>query len=121
MALGSDRLWRVLGRSAQKGQARSRSRVDLASEHQDWARGLTDSELTAAATSLRVDRSEDLDVPRYLALVREASDRAVELRPFDVQLLAAVRMMAGDVVEMATGEGKTLAGAVAAGGYVLSG
>lgn len=121
MALGSDRLWRVLGRSAQKGQARSRSRVDLASEHEDWARGLTDSELTAAATLLRVDRSEDLDVPRYLALVREASDRAVELRPFDVQLLAAVRMMAGDVVEMATGEGKTLAGAVAAGGYVLSG
>ena len=43
------------------------------------------------------------------------------LRPFDVQLLGALRMLAGDVVEMATGEGKTLAGAIAAAGYALGG
>ena len=30
-------------------------------------------------------------------------------------------MLAGDVVEMATGEGKTLAGAIAAAGYALGG
>lgn len=38
-----------------------------------------------------------------------------------MQLLAALRMLAGDVVEMATGEGKTLAGAIAAAGYALGG
>lgn len=30
-------------------------------------------------------------------------------------------MLAGDVIEMATGEGKTLAGAIAAAGYALAG
>ena len=30
-------------------------------------------------------------------------------------------MLAGDVIEMATGEGKTLAGAIAAAGYALGG
>ena len=54
-------------------------------------------------------------------LCREAADRAIGLRPFDVQLLGALRMMAGDVIEMATGEGKTLSGAIAVAGYALAG
>ncbi|MEI7519396.1 MAG: accessory Sec system translocase SecA2, partial [Mycobacteriaceae bacterium] len=37
------------------------------------------------------------------------------------QLLGALRMMAGDVIEMGTGEGKTLSGAIAAAGYALAG
>ncbi len=60
-------------------------------------------------------------MPQFLAIAREASERAIGLRPFDVQLLGALRMMAGDVVEMATGEGKTLSGAIAAAGYALAG
>ncbi|MCJ0893542.1 accessory Sec system translocase SecA2 [Rhodococcus sp. ARC_M5] len=121
MALGSDRFWRVLGRSAQKAQSTSRQRVDRAQEHAEWAAALTESELVTEATALRVENAARLDVPRYLALTREASERALKLRPFDVQLHGAVRLLAGDVVEMATGEGKTLAGAIAAVGYVLSG
>ncbi|NIL74533.1 accessory Sec system translocase SecA2 [Rhodococcus sp. B10] len=121
MALVSDRLWRALGRSAQKNQSRSRSTVDQASDLASWATDLTDAEIADTATSLRVADAGKLDVPRYLALVREAADRSIDMRPFDVQLLGAVRMLEGDVVEMATGEGKTLAGAVAAVGYVLSG
>src|SRR6185437_6716300 len=35
--------------------------------------------------------------------------------------LGALRMLAGDVIEMATGEGKTLADAIAAAGYALGG
>ena len=38
-----------------------------------------------------------------------------------MQLLGALRMLAGDVIEMATGEGKTLAGAIAAAGYAIAG
>ena len=48
-------------------------------------------------------------------------NRTTGLRPFDVQLLGALRMLAGDVIEMATGEGKTLAGAIAAAGYAIAG
>ncbi|AYJ49964.1 accessory Sec system translocase SecA2 [Rhodococcus sp. P1Y] len=119
--MASDRFWRILGRSAQKGQARSRAGVDRATDHAEWASALSDADLAVAASELRVDEADRLDVPRYLALVREAATRALDLTPFDVQLLAAVRMREGDVVEMATGEGKTLAGALAAVGYVLSG
>ncbi|OZC61477.1 MULTISPECIES: accessory Sec system translocase SecA2 [Nocardiaceae] len=121
MASGTDRFWKVLGRSAQKGQARSRSSVDNAAGHAEWAKGLSDEDLKAAAADATVSDAAKLDVPRYLALVREASSRALELQPFDVQLLAAVRMLAGDVVEMSTGEGKTLSGALAAIGYVMAG
>ncbi|MGA9871381.1 MAG: accessory Sec system translocase SecA2 [Rhodococcus sp. (in: high G+C Gram-positive bacteria)] len=121
MAFGSDRFWNVLGRSAQKGQARSRSRVGKSLDHAEWASGLSDADIAVAAGDLRVAGVAKLDVPRFLALAREASTRSLGMTPFDVQLLAALRMLEGDVVEMATGEGKTLAGALAAAGYVLSG
>ena len=42
-------------------------------------------------------------------------------RPFDVQLVGTLAMLAGQVAEMATGEGKTLSGALAAAGYALRG
>src|SRR5215475_6736504 len=67
------------------------------------------------------DLAESTDVPQFLAIAREASKRTTTLEPFDVQLQGALRMLAGDVVEMATGEGKTLSGAIAAAGYALGG
>ncbi|WP_415976817.1 accessory Sec system translocase SecA2 [Rhodococcus sp. 077-4] len=121
MALGSDRFWRVLGRSAQKAQSTSRQQVERAQGHAEWASALSERQLATEATGLRVEKAAQLDVAQYLALTREASDRVLDMRPFDVQLHGAVRLLAGDVVEMATGEGKTLAGAIAAVGYVLTG
>ena len=50
---------------------------------------------------------EDL-LPEAFALVREASWRAIGLRPYDVQLMAAIALFEGKVVEQKTGEGKTL-------------
>src|SRR5712691_5157840 len=75
------------------------------------AAALTDDELTAAAR----DAGSDAEV---CALGREAARRALGERPYDVQLLGTLAMLAGQVAEMATGEGKTLAGALAAAGYV---
>jgi len=43
------------------------------------------------------------------ALVREAARRVLGMRPFDVQLLAGLALHEGKIVEMQTGEGKTLA------------
>jgi preprotein translocase subunit SecA len=57
----------------------------------------------------------------FCAVGREAAVRAVGERPYDVQLLATLVMLDGHVAEMATGEGKTLAGALAAARYALSG
>ncbi len=57
----------------------------------------------------------------YFALVREASRRVLGLRPFDVQVLAALALDAGHIVEMQTGEGKTLAAVMPASLHALTG
>ncbi|HEY4017285.1 MAG TPA: accessory Sec system translocase SecA2, partial [Pseudonocardiaceae bacterium] len=118
----SSRFWRLLGASTEKNQSRSLAQVNAAAEYDEKAAGLDDEQLRKAAGLLNLDDlAESDDVPQFLAIAREAAERATELRPFDVQLLGALRMLAGDVIEMATGEGKTLAGAIAAAGYALAG
>ena len=118
----SNKFWKLLGASTDRDQARSMAQVRASSEFDDKAAASDDEKLRKAAKLLVLDElAESSDIPQFLALAREASERATGLRPFDVQLLGALRMLAGDVVEMATGEGKTLAGAIAAGGYALGG
>lgn len=96
--------------------------VTDAEEFESEAADLSDEKLRKAAGLLNLDALADsADIPQFLAIAREAGERATGLRPFDVQLLGALRMLAGDVIEMATGEGKTLAGAIAAAGYALAG
>ncbi|WP_235570838.1 accessory Sec system translocase SecA2 [Mycobacterium sp. Root265] len=118
----SNRFWKLLGASTDKDQARSMTQVRASSTFDEKAAGLDDEQLRKAAGLLNLDELADSsDIPQFLAIVREAADRSISLRPFDVQLLGALRMLAGDVVEMATGEGKTLAGAIAAAGYAIAG
>lgn len=47
-------------------------------------------------------------LPDAFAVVREASDRVLGMRPFDVQLIGGMALHEGNVAEMKTGEGKTL-------------
>ena len=118
----SSRFWRLLGASTERDQRRSLAEVSTSSEFDEKAAGLDDDQLKKAAGLLRLDDlAESDDIPQFLAIAREAAERSTDLRPFDVQLLGALRMLAGDVIEMATGEGKTLAGAIAAAGYALAG
>ncbi|ORB68970.1 accessory Sec system translocase SecA2 [Mycobacterium scrofulaceum] len=118
----SSRFWRLLGASTEKNRNRSLSQVTDSSEYDEEAAGLTDEQLRKAAGLLNLDDlAESEDIPQFLAIAKEAAGRATALRPFDVQLLGALRMLAGDVIEMATGEGKTLSGAIAAAGYALAG
>ncbi|OBJ00479.1 accessory Sec system translocase SecA2 [Mycobacterium sp. 1482292.6] len=118
----SSRFWKLLGASTEKDRSRSLTQVKDSSEYDGEAAGLSDEQLRKAAGLLNLDDLADSeDIPQFLAIAREAAERSTTLRPFDVQLLGALRMLAGDVIEMATGEGKTLAGAIAAAGYALAG
>jgi preprotein translocase subunit SecA len=56
------------------------------------------------------DKKTTLDdiLPDAFALVREASDRVLGMRHFDVQLIGGMALHDGNVAEMKTGEGKTL-------------
>jgi preprotein translocase subunit SecA len=118
----SSRFWRLLGASTEKNRSRSLADVTASAEYDEEAAGLNDEKLRKAAGLLKLeDLAESADIPQFLAIAREAAERTTDLRPFDVQLLGALRMLAGDVIEMATGEGKTLAGAIAAAGYAIGG
>ena len=118
----SNRFWKLLGASTDKDQAQSMAQVRASAEFDEKAADLDDEQLRKAAKLLNLDDLADsADIPQFLAIAREASERTTTLQPFDVQLQGALRMLAGDVVEMATGEGKTLSGAIAAAGYALGG
>lgn len=73
---------------------------------------LSDSDFPRKIAAYRQEseNGRELDdlLPEVFALVREASKRALGLRPFDVQLIGGVTLHQGKVTEMKTGEGKTL-------------
>lgn len=62
----------------------------------------------------RVKKGETLEslLPEAYGVVREAARRRLGQRPYDVQLMAAVALFEGKVVEQRTGEGKTLTAAL---------
>ena len=68
-------------------------------------RGLTETFKT------RFKANETLDdlLPEAFAVVREASKRTLGMRHFDTQLLGGIVLHQGNIAEMRTGEGKTLA------------
>jgi preprotein translocase subunit SecA len=83
---------------------------------------LTDAELTERASKLRLEATFDnSQLIEVCALGREAARRALGERAFEVQLLGTMGLLTGHVVQMETGEGKTLAGALAAAGHALQG
>ncbi len=86
--------------------------VDQITSLEPEMRKLTDADLAAKTPHFRerLDRGEPLDdlLPEAFAVAREASLRALGMRPFDVQLIGGIVLHQGKIAEMKTGEGKTL-------------
>jgi preprotein translocase subunit SecA len=86
--------------------------VDEIGAYEPELKAQTDEELRERSLSLRqrYENGETLDdlMAEAFALVREASIRSIGLRPYDVQLMGGALLHRGEVVEMRTGEGKTL-------------
>lgn len=112
-----DRLRRLVQKPGSVDLAPFRALVEQAGAREARVRELSDAELTAAAAALR----EKEDLAELCALGREAARRTLGERPYDVQLTGTLALLSGHVAEMATGEGKTLSGALAAAGYALRG
>ena len=73
---------------------------------------LSDDQLKALTIQFKAEVAggkslNDMLVPAFAA-VREASKRALGLRPFDVQMIGGMVLHEGKISEMKTGEGKTL-------------
>ena len=75
--------------------------------------GLAPEDFPKRIKSLKeqVQQGSSLDsiLPEAFALTREASKRTLKQRHFDVQLLGGIALHEGRIIEMKTGEGKTLA------------
>ena len=69
---------------------------------------LTDGDLRERAAALRARPAPEREVEAF-ALVREAARRSLDVEPFDGQLIAGLALARGRMVELPTGEGKTLA------------
>ena len=60
-------------------------------------------------------------LPHVYALVRNASQRVLGMRPYDVQMQAAIHLANRRVIEMATGEGKSLTATMPLVFYAMQG
>ena len=78
---------------------------------------LDDDALKAKTTEFRerLAKGETLDqlLPEAFAVVREASQRVLGLRHYDVQMIGGIVLHQGKIAEMRTGEGKTLVATLA--------
>jgi len=74
-----------------------------------------------ARLQLASEGFSDTATAEAFALVREATRRALGVTQYDTQLIAARVMLGNQLAEMATGEGKTLAAALATATAALAG
>jgi preprotein translocase subunit SecA len=105
MRAGEGKLLRKLGRIAEQ----------VNSIEEDFEK-LSDAELHDLTGEFRQRYAdgESLDelLPEAFATVREAAKRTLGQRPFDVQIMGSAALHFGNIAEMKTGEGKTLAAAL---------
>ena len=94
-------------------------------EKELWALKLTEDDFKAKTAEFRkrFKEGEPLDafIPEAFALAREAARRILGERAYDVQILGSLVLHSGKIVEMKTGEGKTLMSVAAAYLNSLSG
>ena len=87
--------------------------------------GLTDQQLRDKTDEFkqRIEAGSSLEelLPDAFAVVREAGERSLGLRHFDVQLVGGMTLHEGHIAEMRTGEGKTLVATLPAYLNALSG
>jgi preprotein translocase subunit SecA len=119
-------LAKVFGTQHERDIKKLLPRVERINALEAGVKALSDDELKARTPELRARlaamlegvpeeelkeaRARALDelLDESFAVVREASVRALGMRPFDVQLIGGIVLHQGKISEMKTGEGKTL-------------
>lgn len=117
---GFDWFWKAMGGKQGRNQKRSLAIVDQAAARVAKLNTRSDEDLVARAREITAS-GEVADAAEFLAILSIAATRTLGMTPFPVQLQAVLRLLEGDVIQMATGEGKTLVGAMANTGFGLMG
>lgn len=103
---------KLFGTKNDKDISHLRPIVDQVNSLSSWAEALKDEDFPKETEKLkkRVSEGESLDalLPEAFALAREASSRVLGERHYDVQIMGAIVLHQGKILEMKTGEGKTL-------------
>jgi preprotein translocase subunit SecA len=94
------------------GDRESEDRLRTITLLRDELSGLTDDQLRARRSTGAIET---------FALAAVVAERVLGLRMFDVQILGALALQRGDIAEMQTGEGKTLAAVPAVICFALQG
>ncbi|MGA2026952.1 MAG: preprotein translocase subunit SecA [Syntrophobacteraceae bacterium] len=105
-------LKKIFGSANERELKRLAPIVDEINSFEPEIRKLSDDQLRGKTAEFRqrLEKGEEVDdlLAEAFAVVREASDRTLAMRPFDVQLIGGVVLHQGKIAEMKTGEGKTL-------------
>lgn len=116
---------KIFGSSNERRIRGNKPRVAAINAMEDSIKALSDAELAGKTLEFREmlkngKTLDDILVPAF-AVAREASRRALGMRPFDVQLIGAMILNENAIAEMKTGEGKTLVATLAVYLNALSG
>lgn len=118
-------LTKIFGDPQAKTLKRLKKRVRAVNDLAEHYKSMKDGELKKQTAVLReqIDKKKALDdiLPEAFAVVREAADRTLKMRHFDVQLIGGMVLHEGNVAELRTGEGKTLMATLPAYLNALSG
>ncbi|ALX50347.1 preprotein translocase subunit SecA [Lentibacillus amyloliquefaciens] len=118
-------LTKIFGDGNKKQLSKLQRKVSQIEDMEPEMERLSDSDLSRKTEEFkeRYANGETLDellVEAY-AVVREGAKRVLGMRPFPVQLSGAIALHEGNIAEMKTGEGKTLASTMPAYLNALSG
>ena len=121
----SNLLKKIFGSRNERLLKQFRKNVQVINAFEPELQKLTDDELRAKTEQFkqRVTDGAPLDdlLPEAFAVVREAAQRVLGMRHFDVQLVGGMALNQGKIAEMRTGEGKTLMATLPAYLNALSG
>lgn len=103
---------KLLGNTSESRIKKLMPQVQRINELEPQMQALSDAALRAKTEEFkeRLGKGETLDaiLPEAFAVVREAAQRTIGQRHFDVQLLGGIVLHQGRIAEMKTGEGKTI-------------
>ena len=108
----TDTLKKIFGTRNDRELKRIRKMVTRINRLEEEFQALDDQALRAKTDEFRsrLTAGANLDelLPEAFATVREAGQRTLGMRHFDVQLIGGIVLHEGKIAEMRTGEGKTL-------------
>ena len=103
---------KLIGTHNDREIKRIQRHVEAVNALENEIKALSDDQLKAKTPQLKdkLANGSTLEeiLPEAFAVVREASWRTLEMRPFDAQIVGGVVLHEGKIAEMKTGEGKTL-------------